>query len=757
MDMYANKNIKITKNTLTGVELLTFNDKHSIKNSNFKNLGKKFYSSKPNFSKDNSKDDSKYLTHITPFKLKKTKPESKEIDILDFITQDPKPFSGVDIETMAFNGKDYPISISIKTRNITKLFLIELKLKPKFRWYKPQLGRSFGKINLDYRFSNKIINLFELNLAVKKLWDKFFDFILLKCDKEVLFIHNLGKFDGLYLYKGLSNKFKPDEVSCLMDNQNKFIRIVLAKGKKKITFKDSYRIFGVSLQALSDILAIPGKASVYNPKFHNISLFNNKKLLQEFKKYSIQDSIALFNCLDRLQEIYLRDYLVDITKVLSTSTLSMQIFRSKFLTEEIPVLKRIDDTFIRNSYFGGATDYYQLNVKNLYYYDVNSLYPFAMTNPMPFDIIRKFNFKEDTKFDLNNFFGFLNVEVYCPKNLQVPVLPCKFNGKTIFPTGSFTGTYFSEELKAVLPFGYKFKFIKGIEFSKKDLFSEYVNHFYLQKKISVGDSRFIAKMHLNQLYGSFGRKHDQLETINIYTKDLDKYILSRVIKTIIPINNKILTLLMHANIRDELISELNSDLKIELSNRYSLVKANVAIASAVTSYSRIHMIPYKITGDCVYTDTDSIFTTKKLKTKFIGSDLGLMKDELNGLQVKEAYFLGIKKYGYQYYNESNQLITKSVFSGIKRDSLTFDEIVKLSHGEKITKVIPLRFYRSMQDMSVSIRSSNVTISRTLDKPLINNRYIPLHLKNIESSNNNFFNYLKHKIVQKLRDFFNYKN
>ena len=70
-------------------------------------------------------------------------------------------------------------------------------------------------------------------------------------------------------------------------------------------------------------------------------------------------------------------------------------------------------------------------------------------------------------------------------------------------------------MKAVKPLGYKFKFIEGYEFSKIDLFSSYVNHFYEQKRNTIGAVRFIAKMHLNHLYGNFGRRHDLLETKNI--------------------------------------------------------------------------------------------------------------------------------------------------------------------------------------------------------------------------------------------------
>jgi DNA polymerase type B, organellar and viral len=174
--------------------------------------------------------------------------------------------------------------------------------------------------------------------------------------------------------------------------------------KLKIIWKDSYIIFPVSLNDLCSILNLPGKTSKYNPEFHNLSLFDKPSLLDEFKDYSLQDSVSLFNCIFKLQDMYLRDYQVDICSILSTSTLSMKIFRSKHLKVNIPVLKRRDDNFIRNSYFGGATDYYQLKATNIFYYDVNSLYLYAMCKPMPFELIRKFTFKEGDNFNLDKFF-----------------------------------------------------------------------------------------------------------------------------------------------------------------------------------------------------------------------------------------------------------------------------------------------------------------------------------------------------------------
>lgn len=49
-------------------------------------------------------------------------------------------------------------------------------------------------------------------------------------------------------------------------------------------------------------------------------------------------------------------------------------------------------------------------------------------------------------------------------------------------------------------------------FSKENIFTKYIEFFYNIKKFAVGPLRFIAKMHLNTLYGYFGRKKTLIET-----------------------------------------------------------------------------------------------------------------------------------------------------------------------------------------------------------------------------------------------------
>ena len=119
-----------------------------------------------------------------------------------------------------------------------------------------------------------------------------------------------------------------------------------------------------------------------------------------------------------------------------------------------------------------------------------------MLNDMPYEF--KGIFKN---FQLINFFGFIKAEITCSNSVNRPVLPLKYNGKTIYPKGRWIGTYFSEELKAVEKLGYIIKPLEGYAFSKFKPFTDYINHFYLQKKNSKGPERFISKMHLNQFYG----------------------------------------------------------------------------------------------------------------------------------------------------------------------------------------------------------------------------------------------------------------
>src|SRR6266702_2165714 len=214
---------------------------------------------------------------------------------------------------------------------------------------------------------------------------------------------------------------------------HRFIGIDIILKDTKFVFKDSLRVFPVSLQELTKVFEVEGKLYSYNPEFNKISLFEDINLLNQFVEYSKQDSICLLIALTKAQVIYIEEHKVDIATILSTSTLSFKIFRQNFLNINIPTLTNKLDSIIRLAYVGGSTDYYFKYGENLKHYDVNSLYPKAMCNPMPIEFLSE---KVGSNVNLENIFGFAEARITSPNNMEIPLLPFKIENETLHPLGS---------------------------------------------------------------------------------------------------------------------------------------------------------------------------------------------------------------------------------------------------------------------------------------------------------------------------------
>jgi hypothetical protein len=265
----------------------------------------------------------------------------------------------------------------------------------------------------------------------------------------------------------------------------------------------------------------------------------------------------------------------------------------------------------------------------------------------------------------------------------------------------------------------------------------------------VGSLRFIAKMHLNQLYGYFGRRKTLIETRNVFNKDLIKYYGNYTIFSEIKINENITTILMSSNLDYSILNELKQETNLQLVSGFRNVKSHVGIAAAVTSYARIEMMELKMLLiklgiKLYYTDTDSFFVDKELPEYLIGKDLGQLKDELNGGVIKKAYFLGIKKYGY--IDENNAV--HSVFSGIERNSLSWNEVGKIANGFTIIKNSSVRFFKNFISLNITIKNSlETSIVFNPRKKVNNNLYKPLKINiNILITFNYYFQIIKYRIT-----------
>ena len=134
-------------------------------------------------------------------------------------------------------------------------------------------------------------------LAISNLWKEFFNYLINNnnIDLHNIFVHNLGGFDGYFIYKQLS-LFYPEFVKTLIDDNNKFILIEWlissnSVGQNKnirIKFLDSFRIFPVSLNELCNIFEIKGKLNEYKQEYNNFNILNSN-LRTEFLNYADQD------------------------------------------------------------------------------------------------------------------------------------------------------------------------------------------------------------------------------------------------------------------------------------------------------------------------------------------------------------------------------------------------------------------------------------------------------------------------------------
>lgn len=144
---------------------------------------------------------------------------------------------------------------------------------------------------------------------------------------------------GEYANRGLLSC--GSKLSTLIDDKNKFIAIKLELESRTITFKDSARIFPVSLNELCQVFnryALEGKFGTYKPEYNQISVLDNPKILKELLFYNQIDCEALYNAMNAAQTTYLKKYLVDINTTVSTSSLAMKIFRTLYQDKEIPIL-----------------------------------------------------------------------------------------------------------------------------------------------------------------------------------------------------------------------------------------------------------------------------------------------------------------------------------------------------------------------------------------------------------------------------------
>jgi len=327
--------------------------------------------------------------------------------------------------------------------------------------------------------------------------------------------------------------------------------------------------------------------------------------------------------------------------------------------------------------------------------------------------------------NLNNIFGFIYGEIYCPDEnlLQVPFIQYKdpIRKITTCPRGKFSRLIFSEEIKYAIKYGYTINIEYCYQFKRgKDLFKKYIlDHYEIKKSTKDPVQKAIAKLFLNSLYGRMGMKDisnfmqivdkndaenlDKKYNVSFFSELTDnKYLIKyngKISENIIKIYSKPLL-----NIIDNKTQDYDrSELRESGLNKPLTVPSAVHIAAAIASYARIIINDYKnIPGNpCIMSDTDSAVLTKPLPKQFIGQELGQLKLEH---EIKMGIF--IKKKLYYILNSNDKEIIKS--SGIDSSRLNYNYFLKLLNGETID-IERTTFNVEWDGFNVIVEKSNIKV------------------------------------------------
>jgi hypothetical protein len=165
-------------------------------------------------------------------------------------------------------------------------------------------------------------------------------------------------------------------------------------------------------------------------------------LKNETIKYCNLDVKLLYDILIKFNDFIFDQFRLNITSYPTLPSLSLAIFRSKFLNDyKIPIITGNMYQDMRNSFTGGSVDVFKSYGENLYHYDVNSLYPYIMKNykfPVGSPVYFEGNIL-DERLNYNKPFGIFEAEIITPENLNIPLLQTRFSTsnciKTISPLG----------------------------------------------------------------------------------------------------------------------------------------------------------------------------------------------------------------------------------------------------------------------------------------------------------------------------------
>lgn len=360
-----------------------------------------------------------------------------------------------------------------------------------------------------------------------------------------------------------------------------------------------------------------------------------------------------------------------------------------------------------------------------YHYDVNSLYPYIMAEfPLPTGRPRVHtlnktyeNPQEFFQNDFKDFFGFLQVYItikdFSPYSetdfYKHPTLPYQLQigsneFRTIFPTGSFHGVFFSPEIEHLIRIDCveKLTIYRGFQYKKSKVFKEVMNSLYtLRSPTKSPYTHKIIKFLMNSFYGNLSINPFKLTKLTIQKKTpcthsdqlYQRSLIYTISKNLHMIRSKKFP---HYGFNKEFLNFMKRYASPQNHEDFrQFIKTQLPhVAAAIASYGRLFLanavFEYKL--PVIICNTDSIITNKELPKHLVSAQsMGKFKlvDIYENIYVKslnqyiventkkEKWAVGnFSYYESQLMKDPSQFLHQEVQKIFKRDSLYVQKTLK---------------------------------------------------------------------------------
>jgi hypothetical protein len=455
-------------------------------------------------------------------------------------------------------------------------------------------------------------------------------------------------------------------------------------------------------------------------------------MYEEMKSYCISDVDILRRSCIIFRELFLKIADIDPFTYTTIASVCMAIYKNKYITEpidydpvlnpslwllqaqeeeKIAILPYEQQQFIRKSFFGGRTNSIKLKynftgTEEGKYADITSLYPsvnYYDEYPIGHPVEITENFGDPTK-----YFGFIECDIECPKDLYFPVLATK-GEKLLFDLTDKRGVWTTIEINKALEKGYKIKKIyKVLHFKQRSnqLFKKYVSTFLKIKQEASGfpdwvktekdkllylkqyeeqqgilldidkieynpGLRAIAKLCLNSLWGKFGQRLNLPKTEIITEK------------------KKFHSILLDERYEKHRFHYIDEHrMEMTWREREESIEANyntnIAVASFTTAHARLRLYwaLERLDRQVLYHDTDSVIyvydpNNPQHKDIELGDCLGEWTDELEGWKMKGTFVgAGPKNYSYEKHKDGKIKHETKIKGFTLNHAATQDEVDK---------------------------------------------------------------------------------